>query len=135
MLKGIRILDLTRYFPGPFATLRLEERGAEIIKLEDKNGDPARYMDTYEGQEGTIFRCMSRGKKCVSLDLKNQDDREKFFGLVKTADALMESFRPGVTKRLGIDFDTLRQINPKIVYVSLTGYGQDTSFHILQGTT
>lgn len=133
MLKGIRVLDLTRYFPGPFATLRLEERGAEIVKIEDKTGDPARYMDTYEGQEGTIFRCMSRGKKCVSLNLKNQEDREKFIALVKTADALVESFRPGVTKRLGIDYDTLRQVNPKIVYVSLTGYGQNTSFSHLAG--
>lgn len=133
MLEGIRILDLTRYFPGPFATLRLEERGAEVIKIEDTKGDPARYMDRYDGQEGTIFRCMSRGKRCVSLDLKAPHDKEKFIALVKTADALVESFRPGVAQRLGIDFDTLRQINPKLVYVSLTGYGQNTSYAHLAG--
>lgn len=133
MLTGIRILDLTRYFPGPFATLRLQERGAEIIKVEDKNGDPARFMDRIDGQEGAIFRSMSRGKKCVSLNLKSEQDRNVFYELVKGADAIIESFRPGVTARLGIDFETLAAINPKLVYVSLTGYGQNTSMAHLAG--
>ena len=67
MLEGIRILDLTRYFPGPFASLRLQERGAEVIKVEDPNGDPARVMDRLDGEEGVIFRSMSRGKPCVCV--------------------------------------------------------------------
>ncbi len=133
MLNGIRILDLTRYFPGPFATLRLQERGAEIIKVEDKHGDPARFMDRINGEEGAIFRSMSRGKKSVSLDLKSEADKKTFYELVKTADAVIEGFRPGVTARLGVDFETLCRINPKLAYVSLTGYGQNTSMAHLAG--
>lgn len=133
MLSGIRILDLTRYFPGPFATLRLQERGAEIIKIEDKNGDPARFMDSINGEEGAIFRSMSRGKASVSLNLKSDEDRNSFYKLARTADAVIESFRPGVTSRLGIDYDILSAINPRLVYVSLTGYGQDSSMAHLAG--
>lgn len=133
VLTGIRILDLTRYFPGPFATLRLQEQGAEIIKVEDKNGDPARYMDSYMGEEGCIFRSMSRGKKCVSLNMKDAEDLAQFKELVSGVDALIESFRPGVTKRLGIDFESLIKINPRLVYVSLSGYGQNTSLANLAG--
>ncbi len=76
MLEGIRILDLTRYFPGPFASLRLQERGAEVIKVEDPNGDPARVMDRLDGEEGVIFRSMSRGKPCVCVNLKDPAERE-----------------------------------------------------------
>lgn len=133
MLNGVKILDLTRYFPGPFATLRLLERGAQVIKIEDKNGDPARYMDSLNGEEGVIFRSMSRGKKSVSLNLKEEADRERFYELVKSADALIESFRPGVTARLGIDYGTLSAINPTLTYVSVSGYGQNTSIAHLAG--
>lgn len=133
MLNGIRILDLTRYFPGPFATLRLAERGAEVLKIEDKNGDPARYMDTVDGAEGVIFRSMSRGKKSISLNLKDLEDRERFYELAKSADAIVESFRPGVTARLGIDYETISALNPSVTYVSITGYGQNTSISHLAG--
>lgn len=127
MLSGVKVLDLTRYFPGPFATLRLVERGAEVIKIEEKTGDPARYMDRIDGSEGAVFRCMSRGKKSVSLDLKLESDREKFLSLADTADIVIESFRPGVTKRLGIDHESLKTRNPSIVYISITGFGQKSS--------
>lgn len=133
MLSGIRILDLTRYFPGPFATLRLQERGAEVLKIEDRNGDPARFMDRLDGEEGVIFRSMSRGKKSISLNLKEADDKECFYKLVMTADAVVESFRPGVAERLGIDYATLSQLNPSITYVSVTGYGQNSSLAHLAG--
>ena len=117
MLEGIRILDLTRYFPGPFASLRLQERGAEVIK----------------GEEGVIFRSMSRGKPCVCVNLKDPAEREKFYALVSTADALIESFRPGVTAKLGIDYPTLSKLNPRLVYVSVTGYGQTGTYRALAG--
>lgn len=133
MLEGIRILDLTRYFPGPFASLRLQERGAEVIKVEDPNGDPARTMDRIDGEEGAIFRSMSRGKPCVRINLKDPDEREKFYALVSTADALVESFRPGVADKLGIGYSVLAEINPKLVYVSVTGYGQTGSYRALAG--
>ncbi len=133
MLEGIRILDLTRYFPGPFASLRLQERGAEVIKVEDPNGDPARVMDRLDGEEGVIFRSMSRGKPCVCVNLKDPAEREKFYALVSTADALVESFRPGVTAKLGIDYPTLSKLNPRLVYVSVTGYGQTGTYRALAG--
>lgn len=133
MLEGIRILDLTRYFPGPFASLRLQERGAEVIKVEDPNGDPARVMDRLDGEEGVIFRSMSRGKPCVCVNLKDPAEREKFYALVSTADALIESFRPGVTAKLGIDYPTLSKLNPRLVYVSVTGYGQTGTYRALAG--
>lgn len=133
MLEGIRILDLTRYFPGPFASLRLQERGAEVIKVEDPNGDPARVMDRLDGEEGVIFRSMSRGKPCVCVNLKDPAEREKFYALVSTADALIESFRPALQAKLGIDYPTLSKLNPRLVYVSVTGYGQTGTYRALAG--
>ncbi|SCM81914.1 L-carnitine dehydratase/bile acid-inducible protein F [uncultured Sporomusa sp.] len=133
MLSGIKIIDFTRYFPGPFATLRLADWGAEVIKIEDPAGDPARIMDTIDGNEGCIFRCNSRGKKSKVFDLKNVQERTKVWELIRGADVVIESFRPGVPKRLGIDYETLKQINPSLVYCSLSGYGQNTSISPLAG--
>lgn len=133
MLSGVKIIDFTRYFPGPFTTLRLLDWGAEVIKIEDPSGDPARIMDTTDGKEGCIFRCNSRGKKSKIFDLKNELDREKVLELIRGADVVIESFRPGVPKRLGIDYETLKQINESLVYCSLSGYGQNTSISSLAG--
>ncbi|NLI92369.1 MAG: CoA transferase [Peptococcaceae bacterium] len=133
MLSGIKIVDFTRYFPGPFATLRLAERGAEVIKIEEPTGDPARFMDTIDGAEGCIFRSQSRGKKSVVLDLKQKDQLQKALELIRKADVVIESFRPGVPKKLGIDYDSLIQINPSLVYCSLSGFGQNTSISHLGG--
>jgi crotonobetainyl-CoA:carnitine CoA-transferase CaiB-like acyl-CoA transferase len=133
MLEGIRVIDFTRYFPGPFATLRLQERGAQVIKVEDKKGDPARTMDLIDGEEGCVFRSMSWGKHCVSYDLKDEIDRVQVLKLIENADVVVESFRPGVTARLGIDYESVLKVNPKIVYVSLSGYGQEGSLSPLAG--
>ena len=105
-LEGIRIIDFTRYYPGPFATMRLQERGAEVIKVEDKYGDPARYIDA----DATLFRSVNWGKKFVSCDLKQSTDREKIMKLISGCDVLLEGFRPGVTKRLGIDYESVVKI-------------------------
>ncbi|ACL18376.1 crotonobetainyl-CoA:carnitine CoA-transferase CaiB-like acyl-CoA transferase [Desulfitobacterium sp. LBE] len=134
MLSGIKIIDFTRYFPGPVATLRLAERGAEVIKIEDRAGDPARTMfDTINGEEGCVFRSQSRGKKSVVLDLKQKEDYQKVAELIADADVVIESFRPGVAKRLGIDYETMLRINPSLVYLSLSGFGQNTSISSLGG--
>lgn len=133
LLSGIRVLDLTRYFPGPFATLRLQERGAEIIKIEDPQGEPGRFIGAADGKPGAVFQSMSRGKQCVSMNMKDPADLEKFYELVKGADVLLESFRPGVSSRLKIDYAALREINPQIVYISLTGYGQNGPMAKLAG--
>lgn len=133
MLSGIKVIDFTRYFPGPFATLRLQDRGAEIIKVEQPSGDPARYMDTINGEEGCIFRCQSRGKKSIVVNLKDEKQLQKVLKIIQGADVVIESFRPGVAQKLGIDYDSLLKINPSLVYCSLTGYGQDTSISHLAG--
>ncbi|WP_049996745.1 CaiB/BaiF CoA transferase family protein [Halococcus sediminicola] len=124
-LDGVRVLDLTRYLPGPYATQLLADAGAEIVKIEDTStGDPTRWM-SFESDEsdGTLFEAVNRGKRSVALDLKSAAGREAFFDLARDADALIEGFRPGVTERLGVDYDSLCEHTPDIVYCSLSGYG------------
>ncbi|MDJ1431544.1 CoA transferase [Halostagnicola sp. A-GB9-2] len=126
-LDDVRVLDLTRLLPGPYATQLLADLGAEIIKIEDPNvGDYARWMPprTDDGT-GAIFAAVNRGKQSVALDLKSEDGIEAFFQLLEDADVVVEGFRPGVAERLGVDYDTVSERNPDVVYCSITGYGQD----------
>ncbi len=127
MLRGLKVLDLTFYLPGPYATLFLADLGAEVIKVENPaGGDPLRGLGPDGGSPAgsVLFRAVNRGKKSVTLDLKTPEGRVSFLGLATTADAVLEQFRPGVARRLGIGYEDLRQVNPRITYVSLTGYGQ-----------
>ncbi len=118
LLAGIRVLDLSRLLPGPFCSLYLAQMGAEVIKIEEPDGgDYARGMRE-------MFSIVNRGKKSVTLDLRNAEDREAFFQLVDSADVVLESFRPGVMEKLGCGYETLRARNPRLVYAALTGYGQ-----------
>ncbi len=115
-LEGIRILDLTRLLPGAVTTLRLADEGAECIKIEQPPvGDYARA--SYEA----LFELTNRGKKSVEIDLKSQ--KESFLKLARGADVLIEGFRPGVMERLGLGYDVLRELNPRLIYAALTGYG------------
>ena len=117
LLEGIRVLDLSRLLPGPFCTLYLAQMGAEVIKIEDPaGGDYAR---------GTpdMFALVNRGKKSVTLDLRDEQHRAQFFELARDADVVLESFRPGVMERLGCGYEKLKAFNPRLVYASLTGYG------------
>ena len=124
-LHNVRILDLTRLLPGAVCTMLLLDLGAEIIKIEDpRGGDYARWMSPLIDGLGVFFRSSNRGKKSVVLDLKSDAGQAVLHELVKTADVLIEGFRPGVTARLGADYDTLRAINPRLVYCSLSGWGQ-----------
>ncbi|MDB5987473.1 MAG: CoA transferase [Nevskia sp.] len=119
LLSGVRILDLSRLLPGPFCTLYLAQMGAEVIKIEEPNGgDYARVLSP------EMFALVNRGKKSVTLDLRQPGDRAKFLQLVETADVVLETFRPGVMDRLGCGYDRLQQINPRLVFAALTGYGQ-----------
>lgn len=124
-LAGLRILDLTQLLPGPYATLLLAELGAEVIKVEPPAGDPVRVMPPFlsDGRSAR-FVALNRGKKSVALNLKDPQDRDKLLSLVRTADALLEGFRPGVMRRLRLDEPALRALKPDLVYGSLTGYGQ-----------
>jgi formyl-CoA transferase len=121
-LTGIKVIDLGQFIAGPYAALLLGELGADVVKVEPPGqGDPFRI---WAGERlSTSFVTFNRGKRSVTLDLKAESDRAIFLRLVATADVLVENFRPGVTTRLGVDYDTLSQVNPRLVYCSISGFG------------
>lgn len=119
LLSGIRVLDLSRLLPGPFCTLYLAQLGAEVIKIEEPNGGD------YARGTPELFNLVNRGKKSITLDLRNPQDQAQFRELVKTADVVIESFRPGVMARFGCAYEDLKKLNPRLVYAALTGYGQN----------
>jgi crotonobetainyl-CoA:carnitine CoA-transferase CaiB-like acyl-CoA transferase len=133
-LDGLVVLDLTRLLPGAAATMQLANFGAEVIKIEEPGrGDYARSMPPLMEGEGAVFRMVNRGKQSVALDLKSAAGREAFLQLADTADVVVESFRPGTMQRLGLGYDTLRARNQRLIYVSITGYGQDGPWAKLAG--
>jgi crotonobetainyl-CoA:carnitine CoA-transferase CaiB-like acyl-CoA transferase len=123
-MDGYCVLDLSLFLPGPMLTQMLADHGAEVIKIEPPNGEPVRNIGYRSGGESVWFRNTHRGKKSVVLDLKDPDDFHTFIALCKTADVLVEAFRPGVVERLGIGPDAIRKINPRIVYASMSAFGQ-----------
>ena len=125
-LEGIRILDLSRLLPGPYCTMLLADFGAEVIKIEEPGrGDYARSFPPFLKDFGYWHLQLNRNKKSVVLDLKSDAGKIAFLELAKTADVVVESYRPGVLKKLGIDYETVSKINPKIIYCALTGYGKN----------
>lgn len=133
-LDSIRVLDLTRLLPGPFCTWLLADFGADVIKVEDPSlGDYARWSEPKQGDMGAMFHALNRNKKSLSLNLKTEKGREIFRQLVKEADVLVESFRPGVMDRLGVGYESLKEINPRLIYCAITGYGQDGPYAHLPG--
>ena len=124
-LQGIRVIDLSLFLPGPYLTLMLADHGAEVIKVEAPGeGDPTRHLGPRDGGETVYFRTLNRGKKSVVVDLKNPQDREALLKLCDSADVFVESFRPGVVERLGVGYEALRARNPRIVYCSISAFGQ-----------
>ncbi|WP_295999885.1 CaiB/BaiF CoA-transferase family protein [Rugamonas sp.] len=133
-LAGIRVLDLTRLLPGPAATMHLADMGAHVIKIEDPGaGDYARAMGPVRKEVSQFFVAVNRGKQFIRLDLKDAAQREQLLAMVEQADVLVESFRPGVMEKLGLDWPRLRQRNPKLVMCSISGYGQDGPYAQLAG--
>ncbi|MEO8248583.1 MAG: CoA transferase [Burkholderiales bacterium] len=134
-LAGIRVLDLTRLLPGPFATQLLLHYGAEVTKIEDTGkGDYARGLSPLPRSGfGAAFTASNRGKRSIALDLKQADDLETFIALAQQADVLVESFRPGVMDRLGIGWEQLHAKAPGLVYCAISGYGQHTARAHLAG--
>jgi crotonobetainyl-CoA:carnitine CoA-transferase CaiB-like acyl-CoA transferase len=130
-LDGLRVLDLTRLLPGGFCSLLLADFGADVVKVEDTGGgDYVRWAPPHvEGAEpsasGAMFLALNRGKRSIRIDLKTEGGREALLALVRGADVLLESFRPGVMDRLGVGWERLRDANPRLVYCAITGYGQD----------
>ena len=119
VLDGLRILDLTRGVAGPMATMLLTDHGADVTRIEPPGGDP------FRDQVG--YRAWNRGKRSAILDLRDAEDKASFLALAAGADVVVESFAPGTTSRLGIDFETLSATNPRLVYCSITGYGRGNS--------
>jgi len=134
-LQGTRVLDLTRHLPGPYCSLALAELGAEVIKVEQpQQGDPLRHMPWLGDRASEVlFGLVNRGKKSIALNLKASQGREVFLRLVQTADVLMEGFRPGVMKRLALDYAPLAAANPGLIYASLSGYGQTGPYQMRAG--
>src|SRR6202000_1311763 len=128
-LEGIRVIDLSVFLPGPYLTLAMADHGAEVIKVEPPGeGDPGRHIGLSDGPSTVFFRNLNRGKKSVVVDLKDAAQREALLKLCETADVFVESFRPGAVDRLGVGYDALRARNPRIVYCSISAFGQDSEW-------
>ena len=124
-LQGVRVLDISRVLAGPHCTAMLADLGADVIKFEvPGEGDDARHLGPFLDGESVYFGLINRGKRSVEIDFKNPAHRQRFYELVADADVVVENFRPGVTQRLGIDFDSLKQHNPRLIYASISGFGQ-----------
>jgi alpha-methylacyl-CoA racemase len=130
-LEGVRVLDLSRLLPGGFCSLLLADFGADVLKVEDTGiGDYVRWAPPfYEGASpsagSALFLALNRGKRSIRLNLKSDEGREVLLALVREADVVLESFRPGVLDRLGAGYEAMRAVNPRIVYCAISGYGQD----------
>ncbi len=124
-LSDIKVLDLTRVLAGPYATMLLADLGAEIIKIEQpEKGDDSRAFGPYKNGESAYFMSINRNKESITLNLKAPEGKEILKELVKQVDILVENFRPGTMEKLGLGYDVLKEINPRLIYASSTGYGQ-----------
>src|SRR3989337_2785849 len=131
-LEGIHVLDLTRLAPGPFCTMLLGDLGADVIVVEEAPGAGRRFDAGMNGRAQAV-NALGRNKRSIGLNLKDEAARGVFYRLAEKADVVMEGFRPGVVKRLGVDYETVSAINPRIVYCSLSGYGQTGPYASLVG--
>jgi alpha-methylacyl-CoA racemase len=136
-LEGIKILDMSGLAPGALCTMLLGDLGAEVIKIESTIQSPlAGGGPSPKGEERrkeTAYFSLNRNKKSIALNLKSEAGQQIFYRLAQHADVIVEGYRPGVVKRLGVDYDTISKLNPKIVYCSLSGYGQDGPYHNFPG--
>lgn len=135
-LAGIRVLDLAQYLSGPGAALRLADLGATVTKVEPPNGDNCRrlkFRDLELGGTSALFQTINRGKGSVAANLKDEADLEAVKELVKHADVLVQNFRPGTIERLGLGYDVVSEINPQIIYATVTGYGPALEWETFPG--
>jgi len=131
-LSGLRVIDLTRVLAGPFCTMMLADMGAEVIKVEEPGkGDDSRHFAPFRNGESAYYMNLNRNKKGVTLNLKK--GRDIFIELVKTADVLVENYRPGTMDRLGLGYETLKKINPRLVYGAVSGFGDTGPYRLRPG--
>ncbi|MFD6442506.1 CaiB/BaiF CoA transferase family protein [Peribacillus sp. NPDC060186] len=125
VLNGIKVLDLSKVIAGPTAAMLLGDLGADVIKIEEpQQGDEARAFPPFQNGVSTVFMACNRNKRGLSLDLKSKEGLKLFYDLVKKSDVIIEGFRPGVAEKLKIDYDTVKHINPRIIYCSISGFGR-----------
>lgn len=124
-LEGIKVIDLSTAYSAPIATMQMADFGADVIKVENtKSGDGSRVWNPHYNGQGIHFMYMNRNKRSIALNLKSEEGKKVLFELVKDADIVVENFRPGVMKKLGIDYDVLTTVKPDLIMASLSGYGQ-----------
>ncbi|HET6488430.1 MAG TPA: CoA transferase [Syntrophales bacterium] len=136
-LEGIKVLDLSNYVPGALCTMILADFGAEVIKVEPAKAFPMGDMGYSPGgkdkEREAAYFALNRNKKCIGLNLRSDEGRRIFHRMAKEADVVIEGYRPGVVERLGVDYKTIQGINPRIIYCSLSGYGQDGPYRLFSG--
>ncbi|GAA4088041.1 CaiB/BaiF CoA transferase family protein [Nocardioides kongjuensis] len=125
LLTDVKVLDLSRVLAGPYCTSLLRGLGADVVKVEGLHGDDARHLGPFRDGESVYFAQLNHGKRSIALNLKDADDHATLLDLARAADVVVENFRPGVATRLGIDHAALSAINPRLVYASISGFGQD----------
>lgn len=123
-LSGIRVIDLSQFLPGPMLSMMMADQGAEVIKIEPATGDPARTQAPFENGHSVWFANLNRGKRSIVLDLKSEAGKAMLRELIITADVFLEGFRPGVMARLGFGWEDVRGLNPRLVYCSISAFGQ-----------
>ncbi len=136
ILKGIRVLDCSIAMAGPFAAQRMGDMGADVIKVEPVTGEWQRHASAGGARGNRInvsFLSLNRNKRSLSVDLKTDEGRAVLMEAVKTADVFLQNYRPGVAKRLGVDYETLASVNPRLIYVSMSGYGEDGPYAMRPG--
>jgi crotonobetainyl-CoA:carnitine CoA-transferase CaiB-like acyl-CoA transferase len=124
ILDGIRVIDFTTMMSGPYCTRLMADLGAQVIKIESQTGDHVRNRPPFLGNHSTYFAQLNAGKRSISLDLKKREAIDIVHALVKNSDVVVENFRPGVMRRLGLDYASLAAINPRLVYCAISGFGQ-----------
>jgi crotonobetainyl-CoA:carnitine CoA-transferase CaiB-like acyl-CoA transferase len=133
-LEGAKVVDLSRLLPGPWCSQTLGDLGADVIKIEQPEiGDYGRFNPPYYREGGVYFNSVNRNKRSITLDLKREEDRHIALNILRDADIVVESYRPGVTEKLGIDYASLAKINPGVIYCSVTGFGCDGEFAQVPG--
>jgi len=134
LLKELKMLDLSRLLPGPYCSLLLADLGMEVLKVEDpEQGDYTRTIGPIRKKDSAIFLALNRNKKSIKLNLKIREGKEIFYKLIQSYDIILESFRPGVMDRLGIGYQELKKRNPRVIFCSLSGYGQDGPYRERSG--